>query len=138
MTREEVREQLKALFTEEEDIFNQTIEELDNYNGYLGDDRYYEMGMLDEFYHDTDPTEILRRAFFGYCEDYTDEHGNHTQEFSPVQDYFRYNGYGNLVSTDFKDYSDHLDNWFIDAVIDNADHLWLDDEVKDILGGIEE
>lgn len=41
-------EKIKAYFEENEEIFNACIEELDSYNGYLGDDRYYPMDELDE------------------------------------------------------------------------------------------
>ena len=124
---------LTVLFQENEDLFNETIEQLDGYNGYLGDDRYYDMDELDEFYHGTDPTEILRRAFYGYDEDYTDKDGNYTEPFNPNSDYFRYNGYGNLVSANWKDYSDHLDDYFLNEIIENAGHLDLDSEITELI-----
>lgn len=42
-TEKEIRQELKDLFEEDNALFNETIEELDSYNGYLGDDRYYFM-----------------------------------------------------------------------------------------------
>jgi hypothetical protein len=69
---------------------------------------------------------------------YTDKDGNYTESFNPNRDYFRYNGYGNLVSTDYKDYSDRLDDYFLDELIDNANHLDLDDEVMEIIDAINE
>lgn len=127
---------LMNLFESNEELFNQTIEELDGYNGYLGDNRYYEMYMLSEFYSGTDPIELLNRAFFGYDSEswHTDTSGNKIYgSFNPNRDYFSYNGYGNLVSSNYKDYSGYLDDYFIDAVIDNQDRLYLDDEVLKIL-----
>ncbi len=129
---------LMKLFESNEELFNQAIEELDSYNGYLGDDRYYEMDMLSEFYHGTDPIELLNRAHFGYDVDdwHTNSHGEKEyNSFNPNRDYFTYNGYGNLVSTNYKDYSVHLDNYFIDSLIENQDHLYLDDEITKILEG---
>lgn len=126
---------IKALlefFRENEDLFNETIEELDSYNGYLGDDRYYLMEELPEFYRDTDPIELLQRVFFGgdlynYT---TDESGRiRYGAFNPNRNYFTYNGYGNLLSTNYKDYSAHLDKWFITALMENADYLYLNEEV---------
>lgn len=127
---------LMELFESNEELFNQTIEELDSYNGYLGDDRYYEMDMLSEFYHGTDPIELLNRAYFGYDADtwHTDSSGNKIYgAFNPNREYFTYNGYGNLVSTNYKDYSAHLDNYFIESLIENQDYLYLDDEIVKIL-----
>ncbi len=127
---------LMELFENNENLFNQTIEELDSYNGYLGDDRYYEMDMLSEFYNGTDPIELLNRAYFGYDADnwHTNSHGEKEyNSFNPNREYFTYNGYGNLVSTNYKDYSALLDQWFIDSVIENQDCLYLDDEITKIL-----
>ena len=122
-------------FKENEDIFNQCIEELDSWNGYLGDDRYYEMYELDEIYHDSDPSEILARAFYGYDEnDYIiDKWGEkHNGNFNPNRDYFRFNGYGNLVSTDYKDYSDHLDSYFVEELQRNRCHIDTIDENEEL------
>ncbi len=49
-------EKIIAYFEENEDIFNSCIEELDSFNGYLKDNRYYEMELLDEFL--TAPTRL--------------------------------------------------------------------------------
>lgn len=127
---------LMELFQNNEELFNQAIEELDGYNGYLGDDRYYEMYTLSEFYNGTDPIELLNRAYFGYDSESwrTDLSGNRIYgSFNPNREYFSYNGYGNLISSDYKDYSVHLDSCFIDAIIDNKEHLYLDDEITAIL-----
>lgn len=56
--RENTIKKIIAYFEENESVFNDCIEELDSWNGYLGDDRYYEMEMLKEFYHGVDPIEI--------------------------------------------------------------------------------
>ena len=139
--RETVVSELLAYFEEHEEDFNKTIEELDSYNGFLDDDRYYYMEELDEFYHGVEPTELLNRVFYGYDADttWTDERGEkHYGEFNPNREYFTHNGYGNLVSSDYKDYSAHLDNWFITNVIERADDLDLSDEVIEIIYGEDE
>lgn len=100
-TAEEITADIIAYFENNEDVFNDCMGELDGYNGYLGDDRYYSMDELDEFYRDSDPLEILRRAYYGRDDDTwtTDSNGNKTYgEFNPNRDYFYYNGYGNLCS----------------------------------------
>ena len=123
-------EKIIEFFENNEDTFIECIEELDSYNGYLNDDRYYEMELLNEFYNSTEPLDILYRTFYGYdADNYTfDSSGNKTNsEFNPNREYFKYNGYGNLVSTNYKDYSDKLDIYFIDALIENKEEI---NEVK--------
>lgn len=127
-TTEQIIDNIIDYFESNEDIFNRAIEELDGYNGYLGDDRYYDMYDLDEFYRDTEPTELLMRAFYGYDEDSwtVNERGEreHYNSFNPNRDYFRYNGYGNLVSADYKDYSAQLDEYAVESMLENRD--WID------------
>ena len=123
-TAEKITEEIIAYFDEHEDIYNEAAEELDAYNGYLGDDRYYSMDELDEFYSGTEPTEILYRAFYGYDEETynTDASGNREYgPFNPNREYFRYNGYGNLVSADYKDYTGLLDHYIIESMLENRE-----------------
>lgn len=136
-----LNEKLMAYFEENEEDFNAAIEELDSYNGYLGDDRIETMDFLNEIFSGQDVDWILARAFYGHDADTwtTDSHGEKEYgPFNPNRDYFYFNGYGNLVSTDYKDYSDKLDDWFIDSLIENAGHLYLPDEVTAIIEGTEE
>ena len=124
--RETTVKKIIDYFNDNEDLFNSCMEELDSYNGYLGDDRYYSMDELDEFYNGTEPLEILRRAYYGRDDDTytTDSNGNRTYgEFNPNRDYFYYNGYGNLVSSDYKDYSAHLDNYAVEAMSENRSYI---------------
>jgi hypothetical protein len=124
-------EKIIAYFNDNEETFNACIEELDAYNGYLNDDRYYDMEMLNEFYHGSDPIELLQRAYYGRDDDTwtTDASGNKTYgEFNPNRDYFYYNGYGNLVSSDYKDYSAHLDEYAINAM---SEHRYYIDTIND-------
>lgn len=131
-------------FKENEKLFNSCIEELDSYNGYLNDSRYYEMELLNEFYQGTEPLEILRRAYFGRDDDTwtTDSSGNKTYgEFNPNRDYFTYNGYGNLVSTDYKDYSSYLDEYAIEAMSENRsyiDTIESDDDLAALFNELEQ
>ena len=121
-TAEEITADIVAYFENNKDVFNDCMDELDGYNGYLGDNRYYSMDMLEEFYRDSDPLEILRRAYYGRDDNTwtTDSNGNKIYgEFNPNRAYFYYNGYGNLVSSDYKDYSHLLDNYAIEAMNEN-------------------
>ena len=125
-TTEEITADIIEYFENNEDIFNDCMEELDSYNGYLSDDRYFSMDELDELHNGTEPSELLRRAFYGYDEETytTDRDGNKTYgAFNPNREYFRYNGYGNLVSTDYKDYSAYLDLYAIEAMNENRSYI---------------
>lgn len=146
-TKEIVIADIIQYFKENEDIFDDCMEELDSYNGYLEDDRYYYMEDLSEFYHGQDPLEILTRAFYGHDDDTweTDRNGYKCYgEFNPNRKYFYFDGYGNLVSSDYKDYSDRLDNWaieamsenrnYIDSISDNEELTALFDELEEVRG----
>ena len=125
-TPEEITADIIEFFKNNDDIFTECIEELDSYNGYLGDDRYYSMDELNEFYNGVEPSEILRRAFYGYdSETYiTDSSGNREYgAFNPNRDYFTYNGYGNLVSADYKDYTGQLDKYAVESMSENRDYI---------------
>lgn len=125
-TTEEVTADIIEYFENNEDLFNDCMEELDSYNGYLGDDRYFSMDELDELYNGTEPSELLRRAFYGYDEETytTDRDGNKTYgAFNPNREYFRYNGYGNLVSADYKDYTGQLDKYAVESMSENRSYI---------------
>ena len=114
-------------FKENDELFISCMDELDNYNGYLGDDRYYEMEELNELYNGSEPLEILQRAYFGRDDEtwYIDSDGRKIYgEFNPNRNYFYFNGYGNLVSADYKDYSCHLDEYAIQEM--NENRYWID------------
>lgn len=133
MERERIIEKIVEYFKENESVFNDCIEKLDSYNGYLGDDRYYSMDELNELYSGVEPDEILRRAFYGYDEETwtTDAHGERTYgAFNPNRDYFRFNGYGNLVSADYKDYSAHIDAYAVEEMAESRN--WIDKIESDI------
>lgn len=139
MTRENAIDTIRKYFEENEAEFNETIQELDGYNGILGDDRYYPMEYLDELYAETAPSELLARVFYGHDADTSDTQNGRYSEFNPNREYFTYNGYGNLVSSDYVDYSAHLDDYFVSDLIDHADDIYcIPDEVKEIIDNIEE
>lgn len=126
MEREQAIRNILDYFEQNEDVFNDCIEELDSYNGYLGDDHYYSMDELDELYSGQDATEILRRAFYGHDAETwnTDSHGEKEYgPFNPNRDYFTFNGYGNLVSADYKDYSAFLDKYAVESMAENRQYI---------------
>lgn len=130
-TKEAIITDIIQYFKENEDVFNDCMEELDSYNGYLGDDRYYDMEELNDIYSGQEPQEILFRAFYGFDADMwsTDSSGNKTYgAFNPNRNYFYFNGYGNLVSSDYKDYSGNLDGYAIEAMSENRNYI---DSIED-------
>ena len=132
--REQTIKKILEYFESNEEIFNRCIEELDDYDGFLGDERYYEMEMLKDFYHGIDPIELLQRAYFGRDDDnwHTDSRGEKVYgAFNPNRDYFYYNGYGNFVSSNYKDYSTHLDEWAVDDMLENRQYIdGIDDNTE--------
>lgn len=134
-TKEAVIADIIQYFKENEDVFNDCMEELDSYNGYLGDDRYYSMDELNDFYSGQEPQEILFRAFYGFDADswHTDSSGEKIYgAFNPNRDYFYFNGYGNLVSSDYKDYSDNLEEWAIKSMSENRNYISSIEENPDL------
>lgn len=78
------------------------------------DDRIYSMWDFDEIMSGTEPFEVARMCFYG--------------DFNPNDDYFHFNGYGNLESLDGYELTDHI---YIDDIADyiirNDDELYNDD-----------
>ena len=138
-TSKDIAYDIMELLQGDSGLLIEVIEDLDSYNGYLGDDRYYDMELLTDFYADCDPSELLNRAYYGYDADswHTDSHGEKQYgAFNPNRDYFRFNGYGNLVSAYHKDYSDKIDRWLIDELSENVNNLCSiekDDELYEML-----
>ena len=143
-TKEAVIADITQYFKENEDVFNDCMEELDSYNGYLGDDRYYNMDELNDIYSGQEPQEILFRAFYGFDADtwMTDSRGDKEYgAFNPNREYFYFNGYGNLVSSDYKDYSDKLDGYAVEAMSEDRnyiDSIEDDDVLADLFDELEE
>lgn len=104
---------------EEEELTRSIMEQLDDYNGFLGDDRWYPMEDFSEIMSGTDPYEIARMAS--------------GSDFDPNDDYFRTNVYCNLESTWDADYTDRLDEAFLDELLENRDRIDIDDEHMDEL-----
>lgn len=83
-----------------------------------------EMEMVKEIYS-KDPLEAITRAFFGYR--YNPYNNDHNEQFNPNDEYFAFNGNGNLISIcedDLQIYiNDYIDrDWFIKWLYDN-NHL---------------
>ena len=132
----ELVEKLMDYYRENTEDFNNDIEALNSWNGCLYDDQIYPMEELNEFFSYEKPDEILHRAFYGY-----DEPVNKDEErlpFNPNRKYFYFNGYGNLVSINKKDYSNYLEESFIQDIIDNRYNLSLSIGAEDIIDDYED
>ena len=129
-------EELMNYYRENVEDFNNDIEELNNWNGCLYDDKIYPMEELNEFFSNEKPDEIIRRAFYGYDEPINEN--EQRQQFNPNREYFYFNGYGNVVSIAEKDYSDYLDTDFIQDIIDNRYNLSLSNGAENIIDDYED
>lgn len=75
------------------------------YDGSFEESTYYDMDSFDEFMSNYTPSEIARMIHYG--------------EFNPNDDYFRFDGYGNLESLDWQEISDKAESLESDII----DHL---------------
>jgi len=132
----ELVEKLLAYYKENKEDFANDIEELDDWTGCLYDDKIYPMDDLNELFSNEKPDEIIRRAFYGYDETYTKD--EQREPFNPNRDYFYFNGCGNLVSINQRDYTDYLDIAFIQDIIDNRYNLSLSSGAEDIIDDYED
>ena len=128
-------ETLLNYYKEHEKDFNHDIEKLDSWNEILGDSRIEDMYYLDELYQFKEATEVLRSAYFGHDDDtWHEENGEKVYgKFNPDRNYFYFDRYANLVSTDYKDYSDYLDLDYVQNIVDNYGHLYLSDGAQEII-----
>lgn len=131
--RGKIKEKLLKYFKENEKVFNMVIEELDSLDGHLDNNRFYKMEELPDFFSNGSRDEIvdlLMKVRFGCDLDSEDV------PFNPMRDYFRFDCYGNLESTDEVDYSEYLNDDFIEAAIENKDDLYSvreNSEIQEIL-----
>ena len=107
------------------------------YDGSFEEAIYYDMDLFDEFMDGYTPSEIARMIHFG--------------EFNPNDDYFRFDGYGNLESLDWQEISAeaedlvddilyHLVNYYsgdtpwaeLDHLVDADDDTLFDDYFEEV------
>lgn len=127
MTRQEQIKKIMTYLEENEEAAANCIEQLDDYNGFLDFNRYYNMEDLPMFY-ENDVENLLERIYFGYDEDYSVN--DKTTKFNPMRDYFKYSGYGNLVSSSEKDYTAFIDDYLIEELEKYRSDIYeLDDNI---------
>lgn len=109
------------------DEFNHLIEQLDEWNGYLQDDRWLDMSWLDD-----------EALLGGYTPFELIDIGMKSQgDFDLNDDFFRFTIYGTLESTGEKDYNDYLGNYFVDDVLANYQHLDISTSLDALLTDLE-
>ena len=100
------------MLTDNEDVFNDMCEQLDSWDGFLGDDRYYSMYEFDELLDGRSPLEIAQLV--EGC------------DFDSNDEYFKFTIYG-VESTNEPDYSDYYSaEDVLDNLISSYNHLWMD------------
>ena len=95
---EEIIDHLK----EDDVLANRIVEQLDDYNGWLNEERWYPMEHLGEFLDGTDPVDAILMVQNG--------------QFNIHNDVFRQNVYGNLISANFYHYHDSIDFYLVEAL----------------------
>lgn len=115
MTREEaIRSYVEQLSGSE---LANLLQSMAAYDGSFEESTFYDMESFDEFMSNYTPSEIAMMIHFG--------------EFNPNDDYFRFDGYGNLESLDWQEISDEaesLESDIIDHLVNyyNGDTPWAD------------
>ena len=134
------REQAIATYVENlsKDDLVVLLQHMNGYDGCFDDCVYHDMAEFDEFMDCYTPMEIAQMICFG---DY----------FSPNDEYFRFNAYGNLESADWSDVKleaeylkddiiDHLVNYYsgdtpwseLDHLVDADDDALFNDDLEEV------
>ena len=90
-----IEEKMRDYWKSHNDSFSRVCEELDSYDGFLGDNRCYPMDELDDLLCGKKPSEVIQMV--------------DTDNFNHNDDYFYYDGDDHLCSTDEKEYFNDFD-----------------------------
>ena len=136
------KKEIVEFFKNNNDLFCDCVEELNDCDEFLYEDRYYGMEFLNEFFAGKEPIEIIDRAFYGYDDSFTtNKKGEYIyKEFNPRRKYFKFNRYGNLVSSNRKDYAWRLNNDLIEEFKENREWIYSIDnnpELKEMFDKLE-
>ena len=116
-------ENVKEYLLENEDVLKEVVQEINGWNGSLEYLEVYEndADFFKMFF--TNPMEAVRATQFG--------------NYNYSDDYVKFNGYGNLDSCSewelLEDLRNNIDE-IVDLLIENESNLYLNDELKEILG----
>lgn len=120
--QEEINSEAEEIL-EDDDIFCNACEELDRYNGFLGDERLYYMEDVNELYYGLKPLDLLEKV---------------TDDFSTNDNYF-FEDYEGLHSTDYREdfYRNNHDNSEVWEEIKNNTNCSFDSEIEEKIEEIE-
>lgn len=105
MTKTELRKAITEILAEDLNLLADIVEELDDLVNFLEQDRWWSMSEFENVLGDIGIRDLAERCYWGKDLDACD---NRTT-FNPYRKYFRINAYGNLESSDVRDYSDWND-----------------------------
>lgn len=122
---EEMKAELLQWLDENEDVLSDILEQMDDWDGYLGEDRCWPMSMLDDVFYGASVFDIL--------------HGIDFSEFDEDDEYY-YDSIWGIRSVDnrYDVYKDYITQGLIDNIIDRRGRLRLDDEFEEMLDDYEE
>ena len=119
MTEQEFKDKVKEII---EDMDRGDLVSL--YNDYASENNYeeiYDMNEFDDILADDVPSEVARKCFYG--------------DFNPSHDYFKFNGYANLESTDYPEDSwidkDELAGFIFDEK--DGSYYEFDDKIQEVI-----
>ena len=129
MKNEMLREKLQGLLLGDTEYLMTIVEELDSWNGSFNNLRVYENDeeFFEMFFEGTHPMEIARATYYG--------------DYKYMDEYVRFNAYGNLESLDNFEYEGELkDNIeeILDDLMENYNNIYLPTELEEIFNNFEE
>lgn len=95
MLSEKCLDEIRELLESDTDLLNEVVVDYLEENRY-DDDIWIDMENFDDYMNHLSPIEIAQRIFY--------------EDFRPNHNYFKFNGYDNVVSSDYLDYEDYLDD----------------------------
>lgn len=119
-----MKNKIKEMLKKDMILTKDLVWQLNSLNGSFENYVLYNMEDFDEMMEGYTPTEIAERIFFG--------------DFNPNNDYFYFNGYGNLESINEYEMENHfsiLIDEVVDGILCNYNELYIrDDELDDCIG----
>ena len=128
MKNEMLKEKLQELLLEDTGYLMTIVEELNSWNDSLDYLRVYEND--EEFFRmffSNDPMELARMIYYG--------------DYKYINEYVRFNGYGNLESLSDYQYKQELKdniNEIIDELMKNYNNIYLPAELEEVFNNFEE
>ena len=126
MNMNTLRNSLKEMLLNEVSIVR-VVKDINSWNSQLDWLDFIDMDLFDEFMEGQSPIWIAERIYY--------------RDFNPNDEYFIFNGYGNLVSYDEweanKECEEYIDE-IIDALIDNIDYIDTYSEILNLFEELEE